>query len=219
MTINWDQYLSEVLPEVQGCPDQTAINAVRATAIDFCEKTRLWRASFGPLSLVAGTSTYPLDVPANTALVTVIQAAVLSNGAWGDIAGPYSEEMMDAEIFNWREKTIETLPSRYLNDVNTNGIRVYPIPTTNQASVLKGQMALKPTRASVGGDDALYNDWLDVIASGAKARLMANLASDWRNPEGAAYHDGLYRDGRAKAIARILKGGRASLTAYFQPFR
>lgn len=214
MTIAWDNYLPEVLPEVPNCPDQVAINAIRSAAIDFCQKTRVWRASFGPLSLVASTASYAVGVPASTELVTVVQAAVLSNGSWGDITGPYSEEYMDIEIATWREDTTDSLPNRYLNDVNN--IKVYPIPNQNHASSLKGIMALRPTRASTGGDDILYNDWLDAIASGAKAKLMANLTAPWRNSELSAYHAERFESGKASAIARILKGGRASITAYYQ---
>lgn len=217
MTIAWDSYLPEVLPEVPNCPDQVAINAIRSAAIEFCQKTRVWRTSFGPLSLVANTSSYPVAVPANTELVTVIQAAVLSNGSWSDIYGPYSEETMDMDIATWREDTTASLPNRYLNDVNN--IKVYPIPTQNYASSLKGIMSLRPTRASTGGDDILYNDWLDAIASGAKSKLQANLTATWRNPELSAHHKNIFDSGKAQAIAKIMKGGRASLTAFYQSFK
>lgn len=215
MTVAWDSYLPEVLPEVPECPDQVAINAIRSSAIDLCQKARVWRASFGPLSLSISTSSYALGVPSNTELVTVIQASILSNGSWSDISGPYSEEHMDMEIDHWRDNTTDSLPYRYLNDGLSN-IRVYPTPTANYASVLKGIMALRPTRSATGGDDILYNDWLDVIASGAKAKLMSNLTAPWRNADGVALHHGKFRAGVARAIAKQLKGGRASLTAFYQ---
>jgi len=218
MTIAWDNYLPEVLPEVPNCPDQVAINAIRSAAIDFCQKARVWRASFGPLSLTANTPTVLLGVPADTELVTIIQAAILSNGSWGDISGPYSEEHLDQEISGWREKTTDTLPFRYLNS-GTNSIRVYPVQTANQANVLKGVMALKPSRSATGGDDILYNEWLDYIASGAKAKLMSNLTAEWKNENGAVLHHGMFRKGVNIAIARQLKGGRASLTAFYQSFK
>lgn len=218
MTTTWDSYLPEVLPEVPNCPDSVAINAIRSAAIDFCQRTRIWRASFGPLSLTAAEDSYALGVPSNTELVTVIQAAILSNGSWGDIDGPYSDEHMDMEITGWREDTTDGLPSRYLNDGLTN-IRVYPIPNANQASVLKGIMAIRPTQSSPGGDDILYYDWRDAIASGAKAKLMANLTAPWRNEKGAVYHHGLFTKGQSNAIAKLLKGGRGSVAAFYQSFK
>ena len=47
--IAWDDYLPEVLSEVSGVPYKMAINEIRNSAIELCEKSELWRLNLDPL--------------------------------------------------------------------------------------------------------------------------------------------------------------------------
>lgn len=66
---------------------------------------------------------------------------------------------------------------------NTNEIILPVVPTERQASALTMKIAVRPTRASTGCDDTLYNRWAEDISHGARSRLYATPAQSFTMPD------------------------------------
>lgn len=218
MSINWTNYLPEVLPEVEGCPKIQAINAIRNAAIEFCEKSRVWEYNFtSKVALVAAQASYVLVPPTGSEIVAVTYLGFLPVGATKSrrVDGPIGEPEMDEKRPAWREEnSTGTTNTVDLFTQLKNTIRLVPIPVVNQSDALVVSAALKPTRASTYGDDRLYDEWLEFIAHGAKQRLMMVPKKPWSNPELAEWHRTMFRRGINRALARRQKGGGdRSLTA------
>lgn len=65
--------------------------------------------------------------------------------------------------------------------------------------VLNVWAAFQPARTATTVEDFLYNDYLEVIADGAKGLLFGLMAKPWTNGELAQYFTGLYKKGRSVA--------------------
>lgn len=206
----WSLYLPEVLPDVPGCPNVMAINAVRNAAIEFCEKSLIWRYDFaGKIALVAAQATYPLTSPAGSNVAMITRLGFWPTGATKakEVTGPVGHDELDRIREGWREETNVGVNSIETFTADGNNVRVVPIPVANQADAVSVSAALKPTRASTDGPDMLYDDWLEWIAHGAKWKLMATPKKDWTDLELATYHKNQFEIGIARAGAKIVKGG------------
>ncbi|MCK4826181.1 hypothetical protein KA005_61125, partial [bacterium] len=58
--VNFEDYLQEVLIEINGCPSKVATNAIRNAVIEFCQKARVWRETLDPINVKANTAVYDL---------------------------------------------------------------------------------------------------------------------------------------------------------------
>lgn len=67
------------------------------------------------------------------------------------------------------------------------------------------RVALKPSRAAQDFPDWLFEDWGDVIAAGARARLMAQAGRPWAMPDGVAYNRELFAEGVVRAKATLYR--------------
>jgi hypothetical protein len=222
----WTLFLPEVLPQVKGCPDIIAINAVRDAARELCEKSRIWRYEFtNKFSLVADQATYDLadlaDMPANAEVVTVtwLGFKAPNTSKFLPVKGPRSIEWLDSNVPTWREDQASDVNHIEHFTLDDTVIRVIPIPVENQADALWPEAALKPDLASTEGPDILYTDFLEFIASGAKYRLMRMRGEPWYDATLAEHHLREFRRGINRATAKRIKGGGdESATAHPRSF-
>ncbi|HEX7116269.1 MAG TPA: hypothetical protein VF193_14170 [Steroidobacter sp.] len=222
----WTLFLPQVLPEVKGCPDVLAVNAIRNAAIEFCEKSSIWRYEFtSKFSLVADKATYDLldlaDMPAGAEVIAVpwLGFKAPNTSKFYPVRGPRSIEWLDRNVPTWREDRASGVNHVEHFTLDDSVIRVIPIPAEDQADALWPAAALKPDLLSIEGPDILYTDFLEFIASGAKARLMSMRDEPWSNETLAGHHFREFRRGINRATAKRIKGGGAeSATAYPRSF-
>lgn len=200
----WDDYLSEVLPDVKGCPKGYAIEAVRDAAIRLCDKSKIWRQTLDSLNSVVGIPDYKLDLPSDSEIILI--RWVKYNGT---TILPKTEDELDSEnknfrVDNWRDATGE--PYHYFLDEQDN-IYLYPIPDTAIANSIIVGVTLKPKIDSFEGPDYLYYKWRNVIACGAKAKLMSMRTRSWYAPAEAAKESIDFSNGISEARIRANKSG------------
>ena len=95
----------------------------------------------------------------------------------------------------WRTET-GTPTIVYLKDTETFSLALTP----NAAFTLKAGVWIKPSRDSTEAPDFIYEKYLEVIASGAKARIMNMKSRPWYNPQAAADELAEYKAERANAF-------------------
>ena len=199
MTVTWDEFSREVLPAVPGCPPSVAENAIRQAVIDLCNKARVWREDLTAINIVANTAEYTLTPPAGTRIIAPVN--VRYNGESID---PEEEGDMDYEYFDWRELPAGT-PTKYLI-MAPETLTLNKKPIANITGGLEVRVAVKPTVDATGCDDLLRDDWLDVVADGAKASLMMIPNKAWTNYELAMALKKEFRKGIARARIRMIQG-------------
>jgi hypothetical protein len=168
-----------VLPDVPGVLQALALNAIRQAAIEFCEKSLAWNHEHDAVTVVANVNLYDYSKPANTVVVRPLQAWInkLEPIAF-KTPGQLSELLGD-----WR--AAKGSPS-FITQVRPSQFYLAPMPNRTIPLGLTLRIAVKPSRASTGLETYLYEDYLDAITAGAKARLFAMNKKPWANPGLAA---------------------------------
>jgi hypothetical protein len=200
---SYDDFLPYVLPDVPGCAEIVAIQAIRNTAIDFCEKTMVVETDLDPVSLVVGVTDYDLEPPA-AHLVTKIVRLFYRNRELKPVA---RDDINVASFYNPDaiDKEQPGQPQRWTQK-DTKTITVWPEPKESEAGALTIRAALKPTRASTSCDDILFEDYAEYIAAGAKARLMLVPNKAYTNPNLVVTQNQLYMQGVNMARQRAARG-------------
>lgn len=166
----WDQFLRDVLPDVPGCPEPVAEHAILRAAQEFCQHTRAWNVWLDPVTTIGAVSSYDLNLEPRSELVR-LESATLAG------IGIKVSRVQDMPI-DWR--TNATGMGTCIFTVDSRTVQLLPIKAAGLSLVI--QASLKPANDSEGLDDALYAQYVETIAMGAKARLMAHALKSYGNP-------------------------------------
>lgn len=180
-----------VMPDVPSCPEPMIDDAVRRAAIEFCERTDIIREKLS-FNTVASQDNVVL-APSNS----------------GDVARVYTlmygeEELAKTRRTDFDEDGDKGQPLEYYIEL-PNTLRLYPVPDVIYALV--AYVSVKPDRDATTVDDVLFNNWRDVIASGAKARLMMMSKQPWYDANGAAVEEAIFEAAIDKVSHRRATGG------------
>lgn len=157
---------------------------------------------------------YPVTTPSNTVVAKGLKAWL--NDAPID---PISPDDLDNEfnntIFGWvgvNWRTDVNLPTRwYMADDSTVGLALAPSATGN----LRILTALKPTRASTTFPTWIYERYIETIAHGAKAKIMATPKKPYSDVKLALYHSEMFNSAIGEARIRAARGNtRAPLRSH-----
>lgn len=196
--------VTEVAPDVSECPGFVIEAALRTMAIEFCQRSLCWRYEHPAQTAAAGIGDYEFQVPADSVVAKLMSiwhnGVLLTPKSHDDLAGMYSDWL-----------TEEGTPC-YVTQFNEREFRPVPIPDVTLGNAFSLIVALKPTRTSTGIDTTIYEEHLDTLACGAKARLMEVPGKPWTNVMLSQYHRGKFEAGVLSAMNRVATGyGRASL--------
>jgi hypothetical protein len=174
----YESFLSDILPYVPGAPDDIVIQHLRRACIEFYQRTEAWRVKLPAVSALEGYTEYAMPLPTQAALAKMkayyingVQAAVATVGQ-GD----------DAVAFGSNHDAVWTL--------NKTTFYVNPPPATGD--LMKLDVSLKPSQASSGIYDFLYEQHAEHLRDGALARMFAMPGQPWTSLELATYHKGMF---------------------------
>lgn len=173
ITTTWDAWYPLVLPHARTAPYPLVDQAVLESARTFLKRTRAWMEWLDATPTQAGVSVeYWFELPARTEMVRLERATL--NGVPLTVAS-YREQPTD-----WT--TTQSGPAVVSRDlVAFNLLGHHPAAQSVQA-----QASLMPARDSTGLPSALASRFLDVIAEGAKGRLLLIKNTDFYAPDLAA---------------------------------
>lgn len=199
MTVAYSEYLREVLPYARDCPELAAENAIRNAVIEFCDKSHWWLFDHEPITLLPGIADYELDLPDQTELARIQEAW---NGQL-ELREASQDELSRRYVLNWR--TQEGDP-RYFTRLRPTLITMCPIPQDRVRNAVTMTLALRPTRASTGADDSIYDEWAEVIASGALARLYGTPGQPFFDLETSILRRNMFVQGIGEAKIKRNRG-------------
>jgi len=190
-----------VTPSVQGCPVSLINNAIRSAAIEFCERTNMWKYGFAAQDVTANVDTYTFTFP-----VGVIDV-MISRPTYVEVSGlqvnPTNEEDLDSLQYLWRDATNKQ-PQLYYMDFDNTMILV-PTPSETITDGLYVEAALRPTMDATTLPDWLYDSWSETIAHGALMRLHAMPGKVWADPQTVSMHRAKFKEGISRAKSRTMK--------------
>lgn len=205
MAKTWAKFYDEVIPEMPGCPLALAADAIRRSAIDFCNDSRCYRLDHPALSAVANQPAYAWAPGTN--LVVVRAETVWYDSKKLDVKG--SKEL-DTVYARW--PTESGTPLYFLQEDPTQLILV-PYPSAALAGAIVAKVSVKPSQAATDIVDWIWEEYRVQIGAGAKAALMTMGDKPWTNlTMGAKYLDD-YELGKALAMMRAERGYTRSTVA------
>lgn len=204
MSKTYEQFLDYVMPHVPGCPVELAVQAIRNTTIEFCERTLILQRDHDPVTAVAGVQDYDFEPPTGYLVQKVMKAWYKNNELVpftpDQISDPFAYRTMIAG-----EKANRTDPLRIIQK-DERTFSLHPLPSQTVAEAITMRVALKPTRASTEVEDVMFEDWLDGIAAGALVRLQMSPAKPYTLPNAAALNQQIYIAKTNEARQRAIRG-------------
>jgi hypothetical protein len=195
----YEAFLSRVLPEVAGCPEVVAIQAIRDAAIEFCTRSNALQQDLDPLTAIANQSEYDLEAPAGYRVSRVMKAWFEDSELLA--AAPDMIRVPDA----YKRSAGKAKPTFYFQKTSAT-ISLLDVPETTAKGAVTIRAALTPTRASTTVDDEIFELWAEEIAHGAKYRLMLVAGKPYSNTAASAIEKGLFEAGVNKATLQAARG-------------
>lgn len=199
--VTYESFFPYVQPHVPSCPDPSMIIAIRSACIEFCEETNYFNDVVEE-QIVANEPLYELSVPTGYNLSHVIE--LYANGLRLMKKSPLELK----ELFNGMDWMTMPGPARYFTQLNTSEVRLCPIPDVD--GELTGRYAYTPTRTSTQVDSTLFDDYVEVIAQGALARLFDQPDQPYSNAARQMMAHAKFQSGIANAKAYVRGGMSAS---------
>ncbi len=204
MSVSFREFLPLVQPEVAGCPEPLALEAVRQASREICLNTRIWVETLGPVNTRENWPSYALVPPAGAEV-----AMLLTVRLDGMALIPTSEMFLEANWPGWSLYAGQR-PSHYLMEKAAT-VRLVPMPDSERQ--ITARAALLPAANALETWDELWTRHGRTVVHGALEHLQAMPGKIWADPQASARHGALFRRGCVNIRAEALKGrGTESLT-------
>lgn len=202
VTVPWSSFLPDILIEVPGASDPLVESHVREAAIEFCAKSKAYVHRVEEMDIDAALSTYEWDIPSKTMVVEPIEVWLNKTKIL-----PRSPSELSRMYSDWTTET--GTPLYYLNDYSDARDRqlvLVPQPAAAYPGGVTARLALKPSRAASAVDELIFEEFGQLIAIGAKSRLMVMPDRPWSNANSGMFYRQQFELGIAQAAMRAEKG-------------
>jgi hypothetical protein len=167
-----------LLADLKFCPNPLIKSEVLKACREFCEITRIWSEALTAINVVAGTAAYSLASTAGE-VVAVERAEISGEAIW-----PTAASKLDQESSTWRTDTTSESGDYYVNE--DRQIVLVTTPDTAITGGLAVWAWLKPLLTATDVKDWLWNDHQDLVAIGARGRLMMLEGCPWSDMQKGA---------------------------------
>jgi len=166
----WSDFYPYITVYLPGCAYPVIDEQLRQSAIDFCERTGVWREWLDPVKTVASTKQYDFDILPTQEIVQVVQATLDGE--------PLSIVSSDDLKADWQSNE----PSR--QGLTTYDRRSFYLLQTPSAAGLDivTNVSIKPSLTATGISDELFAHYARPIAFGAASELMLIPGQTFANP-------------------------------------
>lgn len=166
-----DAFLPGILPFAPGCATPTAHFGIRQAAIEFCERTRLWRSEDEFDVTLEGCEA--VMSPGGSEILEFEKALFNDQPLI-----PKTTAWLDANENGWRSGT-QTGRPRYITQTAPDTVTLVP----KEAGRLKMYLWLKPAQDCTELPDFLAGNYRETIAFGALSRILIIPNQSFTNVE------------------------------------
>jgi hypothetical protein len=209
---SYEEFFPYVLPDVAGCPEIAAIQAIRDSTIEFCEKSLIHQADHDPVTVTARIADYDLETPVSGTRITKVMKAWYKGQ---ELIPAAPDQVRDPSVYNQRIGGYQTEYStpRFFIQKDPDTFSLLPIPDQTLAQGITIRVALVPLRGSTSCENFLFEQWAETIGAGAVSRLQLVAAKPYSNPAAAAINKAVFNAGVNAARQKANRGyTRSSLS-------
>lgn len=188
-TVTYSSVFGDISPNVPGVPDAVLSFYINKVTIDLCERAKVWRVAYAPVTLVANQAGYTVTSPtAQTELSAILTAKVYlaSTATWKDL-DPVTTEQVFKVYPAWPDTT-ETKEPTAVTRVDEGTVSIVPKPDAVQTYTLYLYCAVRPTLTATGVDSTIYATYRRAIYHGVLHELMTMPKRPWTDEKRALYH-------------------------------
>lgn len=167
----WAEFHVHVLPDVLGCPHPVVDRALCDAAREFLLASKAWQET-EEFEAEGDTNRFDFELPSQTELVQVVRGSV--EGRPLDI---YGVSKLPADHAT-------RSPKCGLYHADEEQYLLFPTPSAGQ--VVSITLAVRPLLTGTGVGDLVFKQHGELIAAGAKARLLKKPRQPWTDIEQAA---------------------------------
>lgn len=166
-----DDFLQHINLYAPGCALPAAYFGIRQAAIEFCERTKLWR--YEDEFTTSGDEPEGLPAPSGSVVHQI-------EGAWfdGRELTPKTVEWLDKNIDGWRDGSATGQP-HYITQIEPGTLRIVP----SQAGTVNVALILKPSQDAEEVPDFLVDEHRATIAYGALSHILVIPNQSFTNME------------------------------------
>lgn len=188
-----DAFLPQILVRAQGCPEPIALDAIRQAAIEFCERTRLWRYT----DTVTFDGNTEVATPDYSVLVEIEQAR-MDGRALTPVSMNYLNDVYPDQ--DW--EALEAGFPKYITQKSDGAFMIVPAVTGQ----LKMTLILKPSNDAEELPDFLDQEYRRVIVDGALAEIMMIMNQPYSSPDLASVHSARFQQSIDSLMIKTLTG-------------
>ncbi len=196
---SFDSFMPKVRPWAPGVSTLAASQALRDSAIAFCERTRLWKWE-DTFDVTTDDCIGGIFVPTGSVIHDV--ETVMFNG---QKLTPKTTVDLDCIRPGWRTDTTQTGTPCYYTQIDHGTLKLVPAG----AGTVYLCIRLKPAQDATDLPDFL-DEYREAISWGALARLLTVPGQSYSNPSIAPYYDGKFTE---KLDALSTKGTTGQMNA------
>lgn len=173
--IEFSTLYPRVLRHAPGCPIMTVLATLREGAIEFCERTQVWKRDVSYIKLAKNVRHFELSPPDDSEVITV--SSVKYDGVTID---PQSTEWLDRWVADWQNKS-GNQPEYYFITLQDDIMRVniYPKPSETLSEFITCKLVLRPTVDSLGMDSEIFARYRSILVAGALRELLSINGKSW----------------------------------------
>lgn len=191
-----DAFLPSVRPWAPGVPDVTAHKNIRLAAIEFCERTRLWRFE-DDYDVTVETCNAGIFVPNGAALhdieMVMFDGRELLPKATRDVDRLQTGTRwrtngnIIGSVAGGNQMVVLPPPTsipKYYTQIDQNSLRVVPAMAGHVYICTR----LKPTQDATAIPDFIANEYREVIGWGALGRILTIPGQSYSSPDLGAFY-------------------------------
>lgn len=199
-------FLSRVLPDVPGCPDVLATQAIMDAAIEIFDETHIWEVTSDPIRLSNLEDTYEPDAVTGARIGKIKKVWCGQREVIFKTPSGLTDALPDWQTARSSEPTYYTSPDGV-------SVRVHPMPFSVNGATITILASYVPKDDMSGTTspvipDALGMRYRDAIVAGAKARLMVVPERKWSNERLAGYYQTQFDNAKADIRIKAIHGSQ-----------
>jgi hypothetical protein len=184
----WADWYDAVLPSLPGLPaGAPADYFIRRAAIELCDRTGVYRASITALSTIANQALYSIASSlANTEVSRVLRMRYSNTRELTHRSPDWLTEHYGGK--NWRTTEVSgpTASIEFWTQFTPQSVLLVPVPNDAVASIITGEVAVRPTIAAAGVEELIGTEHFQTIADLARANAMGMSRKPYTDKEEAA---------------------------------